>query len=194
MVHHLSMLNHSRYCVLMANSLKVGEWDLRDLGGGMYAHLPFMHTDTVIIEDRIFNVELTLDMTSEGIRPVAVEITSDDNEPVSSTDLRAVPLGTLTRRALREELKIGEVIYEDDGSTTTKLVSGFLNDAETEGIRAAGPVDNSLTWVGYFYRMGQVLGLPPAKQVEIELGLPRTTASKWIRKAREKGFLDGKGE
>jgi hypothetical protein len=37
-----------------------------------------------------------------------------------------------------------------------------------------------------------VLGLPPAKQVELSFEVPRTTASKWVRRARERGFLDGK--
>jgi transposase-like protein len=41
-------------------------------------------------------------------------------------------------------------------------------------------------WV---YNVASLVGLPPAKKVERELGLPRTTASKWIRRARDMGLI-----
>jgi hypothetical protein len=49
----------------------------------------------------------------------------------------------------------------------------------------------TLEWVAFFYNLGRAVGLPPARQVELELNVPRTTASKWVRRAREEGLIHG---
>jgi hypothetical protein len=67
----------------------------------------------------------------------------------------------------------------------------MLSDQDVAYLRLQGPTDDSLEWVAYFYNLAGVLGLPPARQVEVGLDLPRTTATKWIRRARDKGLLDG---
>jgi len=68
---------------------------------------------------------------------------------------------------------------------------GDLSDEEVARLRKQGPTDETLGWVAYFYNLAGILGLPPAKQVEVSLRVPRTTASKWVRRAKEKGLIDG---
>lgn len=60
--------------------------------------------------------------------------------------------------------------------------------------RFQGPTPETLGWVALIYGSAKELGLPPARQVEKDLGLPRTTASKWVRRARQQGFIQQKGD
>ena len=39
------------------------------------------------------------------------------------------------------------------------------------------------------YNLAAIVGLPPVRQVELELGLPHSTASAWIRKAKEQKLI-----
>lgn len=56
-------------------------------------------------------------------------------------------------------------------------------------LRVQGPTDETLEWVARIYNEARLRRRPPARQVEIDLDVPRTTASKWVRRAREKGLV-----
>lgn len=130
-------------------------------------------------------------MTPEGIKPVELRLRSDAASPaLTSTILRAVKLGELTQQVLLKSVESGDV-HSSEYEITIESHGPVaeLSEKEIQRIREQGPTDESLQWAANFYNLGQVLGLPPAKQVEINLGLPRTTASKWVRRAREKGLL-----
>ena len=58
-----------------------------------------------------------------------------------------------------------------------------------EGLREEGPTDRALQWVAHLYRYAMAVALKPAQQVEILMGLTHSTAARWIRLARQKGYL-----
>lgn len=148
----------------------------------------------VDLEGALYDVEMTLDMTGEGIRPTSVKVTAQEGSPpVTGTTLRALRVWDLARTAIPFGLSHGVQTEQADGSFVTQFdpVDGDLSDEDVARLRTQGPTDETLGWVAYFYNLAGILGLPPAKQVEVSLKVPRTTASKWVRRAKEKGLIDG---
>jgi hypothetical protein len=58
-----------------------------------------------------------------------------------------------------------------------------------EGLREEGPTDRALQWVAHLYRYGMAVSTKPAKVVEETLKLSHGTAVRWVRLARQKGYL-----
>jgi hypothetical protein len=58
-----------------------------------------------------------------------------------------------------------------------------------EGLREEGPTDRALQWVAHMYHYGMAVSMKPAKVVEETLKLSHGTAVRWIRLARQKGYL-----
>lgn len=114
--------------------------------------------------------EATVRMAFDGSVPVSVAV--ERASGVSGTALRSVRVAELASAALRERLP-----RRDHASL------------DSAAIRGQGPCDASLTVVAEIHREASAVGLPPSRAVEIALGLPRTTASRWVRLARQKGFL-----
>lgn len=135
----------------------------------------------VEIDGSLFTVRLRLEMTEQGIRPTVVTVESEDDPPssVTGTTLRAVKVWELAVEGIRLGLS------REGGKAT------MLSAERAEQLRALGPKPETLEWVAFFYNLGAATGLPPARQVELGLGVPRTTASKWVRRAREAGLIDG---
>ena len=147
----------------------------------------------VDLEGALYDVEMILDMTGEGIRPTSVKVTAQEGSPpVTGTTLRALRVWDLARAAIPAGLSHGVRTEQEDGSFVTQFdpVDSDLSDEEVARLRKQGPTDETLEWVAYFYNLAGILGLPPAKQVEVSLKVPRTTASKWVRRAKEKGLID----
>jgi excisionase family DNA binding protein len=148
------------------------------LAEGIALQLPanaFFHD--VELEGGPHRIAMRLEMTSEGVRPT--QVTVDGNaRPVTGTTLREVRVWDLAERAIRLGLS-------RSGGAPTQL-----GDEQAAELRASGPKPETLDWVAFFYNLGSAIGLPAARQVEIGLGVPRTTASKWVRRAREAGLID----
>lgn len=58
-----------------------------------------------------------------------------------------------------------------------------------EQITSRGPTDQNLRLIGDSYMIAQLSGEAPAKAVERIYSLPARTASNWIARAREAGFI-----
>jgi hypothetical protein len=56
-------------------------------------------------------------------------------------------------------------------------------------IRDQGPTEESLHVVAYVYRMAHLVGDPPTRAVASAIGLPYSTAARWVQHARQAGFL-----
>ena len=56
-------------------------------------------------------------------------------------------------------------------------------------IRDQGPTEDSLHVVAYVYRMAHLVREPPTKAVASAIGLPYSTAARWVQEARRAGFL-----
>lgn len=165
--------------------------DLQEIAPGVFMGLPGTATfEPVDIGGAPYAVAITFGMTADGPRPAAVTVTAaEGSPPVTSSTLRAVKVWDLARAGIITGAHRGRSEATSDGGTATELLSTSLTDQDIELIRLRGPVRESLEWAAWFYNLARVLGLPPAKQVELELGLPRTTAAKWIRRARDMGLI-----
>jgi hypothetical protein len=60
---------------------------------------------------------------------------------------------------------------------------------DAKEIAKEGPTDLTLSLVASIYRLAYVTDDPPAKTVHGLMGIPRSTAGRWIMAARQKGFL-----
>lgn len=163
----------------------------REVAPGIYMDLPgtarFVELE---LDGSLYDVAMVLNMTSEGVRPTEVTVTAHESGvPITGTTLRSLRVWETARTALFLGVNRGQQRTLDSGHTEIKIMEGALSDEKVAALRRQGPTDESLEWVAYFYNLGGVIGLPPARQVEANLDLPRTTASKWIRRARAKGLL-----
>ena len=70
-------------------------------------------------------------------------------------------------------------------------VTDDVSPAEVARARAEGPTDESLRLVAHIHQTAAAIGDSPVKAVVNSIGISRPTATRWVRKAREKGFLDG---
>jgi hypothetical protein len=106
--------------------------------------------------------------------------------PVTSEALRAVPVATLTKKAAP-----GNVLTEpEDTSAEVKVYPHVeLSEQGAAQLRLEGPTDRALKFVANLYRLAVVLEEPPTQSVAEALGLPRSTAGRWVARARDGGFL-----
>ncbi len=137
----------------------------------------------------VAQVVMDIDLVNGILQPISVKIVGRDGHPVTGTTLRQVPV-----KGMAADLIQSVIAAREDTATGTRVPVGrhspiHLDDAQKARLRDQGPVEESLRAVANFYEFGRVTGYPPAKFVEDNLGLPRTTASKWVRRAREAGFL-----
>jgi hypothetical protein len=61
--------------------------------------------------------------------------------------------------------------------------------APPEGLSEEGPTDRVLRWVAHLYRCEMAVATNPALEVEKTLGLSHSTAGRWVRLARQNGYL-----
>lgn len=101
-------------------------------------------------------------------------VTADEGEEITGETLRSVPVTTVLNAGVQSALQ-----------PITLLTAGPLPDDITEG----GPTTRALQWVAYLYRVALILGAAPIPMVADALELPRSTASRWITRARDRGFL-----
>jgi hypothetical protein len=104
--------------------------------------------------------------------------------PVTSEVLRGVPVATLIRG-------VGSRYWQtvDVGEQQISFTDARLTDEIAARLREQGPTSESLTWVARAYRLALVLGDSPTQAVEQGLGLPRSTAGRWVALARQQGLL-----
>ncbi|MFG1619518.1 hypothetical protein ACGFI3_42770 [Nonomuraea wenchangensis] len=136
-----------------------------------------------------YKVTLEIDMVDGRIGCTEITVRTASGAPVTGTDLRAIPVGTIVR--LATTTLVQETIGRNgDFVTVTPYQPPEIN------VRA-GATDEALRFVAASYSLAYALGEPPAKAVERDLGIATSTASKWIKLARERGYLDipaGKGQ
>ena len=119
--------------------------------------------------------------------------------PVTSEALRHVPVEELVIEQLAEAHVAVTATLTADAVVTVSDTVG-LSDAATvtvepwgrvppDGVTEHGPTDRALRWVAHFYRWGYAVSYGGTKAVEELLGLSRSTAGRWVKLAREAGYL-----
>lgn len=133
-------------------------------------------------------VKLSVGKVGDGLAVTELVATAAEGQQITSKQIRGLPLGKIVARAVRVSLnrleeqaggyamRIGGTVYE-------------LDDEELAAIRAAGPTDENLQRVADLSAVALLVGDSPSAEVAAALGLTQATAYRWIRKAREKGFL-----
>jgi hypothetical protein len=113
----------------------------------------------------------------------------EDGPPITTEGLREIPVAAFLRAAVEANLmRVGPTLHEGKTPTWTLTWAGPI--ALSERARAGGgPSEKDLRAVADVYQIAYVTGGPPTKTVMERLGLPRSTASRWIRMARERGLL-----
>lgn len=136
------------------------------------------------------SVVLELALTSEGVRAVAVTVRSDDGTPVTGTDLRAVTVQNL----LRDNIAAFVDIFEGTDEHGRRVVTGgamIPHPDDAELMRLRGPIPEVLKKVALYYSLARAIGAAPAQRVQQSIGLTPATTGRWIRAARDAGYLDG---
>jgi hypothetical protein len=113
----------------------------------------------------------------------------EDGPPVTSEGLRELPIAAFLRLALEGSLlRVGPT--ERHGNTSSWKLTPTGPIALSERAQAGGgPSEQDLRAVADVYQLGYLTSGSPTKTVMQRLGLPRSTASRWIRMARERGLL-----
>ncbi|YCK81215.1 hypothetical protein M1D89_19420 [Arthrobacter sp. D3-18] len=160
-----------------------------DLPGTLtVAHAPAANLD----------VSFRVALVDGGLRPTAVTVSSRIGYEVTSTDLRAVNVKHLWRSAILKHLGYLRDFYSWEGGGANSIMAESpvqLPDEELQNLRLRGPVRETLEYVADIYTLGLILGLAPALYVQQTFAgenldpLPRTTATKWIKKARDSGMI-----
>lgn len=142
-------------------------------------------------------VALTVETDEHGASHcVALELRQlDDGEPITGGTLRNLPAPT---RLVREAVStLAEEVQSRPGGNLTAAIPGFGHDdggvAFEQNVRRPRrgvPItDEQLHDVARIYRAAHESGVPATEAVAREKHLARSTAARWVSKARERGIL-----
>ena len=113
----------------------------------------------------------------------------DDGPPVTSEGIREIPVAAFLRLAVEGNLmRVGPTIRDGNKSTWELTWAGPITLSE-RAQAGGGPTEQDLRAVADVYHVAYATGGAPAKAVMERLGLPRSTASRWIALARKQGLL-----
>ncbi|MEV4001017.1 hypothetical protein [Actinomadura sp. NPDC049753] len=88
--------------------------------------------------------------------------------------LRSIPVATILQGGVRSALQ------------TMLLQRG---ERPPENVGKAGPTTETLRWVARIYRLALLEGDAPTRAVAHVLSIPRSTAGRWVTRARDRGLL-----
>jgi hypothetical protein len=136
--------------------------------------------------------DLELRVVYEAGRFVVDELTvkrRTGGPPVTSEGIREIPVAALLRRAVEGQLMHVGPPIRGEGKTSWEMTWAGPVTLSERAQGGGGPSDADLRAVADVYHVAYATGGPPLKTVMNRLGLPRSTASRWIRMARERGLL-----
>lgn len=133
-----------------------------------------------------------------GVRPIAITVSSLSGEEITSTDLRAVQAKNLWRAAIIEHVTYQRLFlfeWDEDPWKIARESHVQLPAHVIDQMRLRGPVRSTLEYVTDLYEFADTIGLPPAQFVQDMFAngadpLPRTTATKWIKRAKDMGLFE----
>lgn len=126
-----------------------------------------------------YTTEIEIDFDGTRINATAVAVrTRETGKPVTGTQLRAV--------------RVAGLIGEHLPNYARTLDGGHPLSAERIDELTFSPRSRKLKRFAVdSYLFARAVGLPPTKYVEDLLQIPRPTLSRWLRDARELGWIDG---
>lgn len=140
----------------------------------------------VVFGDPDLPCRVRLDLAIEGGRLEVAQLTCTrrKGEPLLTTEqLRRVPVARLIREA-------AEYVLFERGGKQWARTRNVLDDVDFDALVENGPQPETLEYVAAIYRLAWVCHDDPTKAVVERFGgLPRSTAGRWVSKAREAGYL-----
>jgi hypothetical protein len=127
--------------------------------------------------------DVTIEARYEGGRFRVLTLTTTsrpEGEPVTTEGLRKVPVGRIMQQALEKLVVEGE------------WQSGLVEWGPwgiSMHTRPKGPDEDAQLTVAALYRFAHLVGVPPTAYVAETLGLPKSTAGRWVGLARKSGHL-----
>jgi hypothetical protein len=104
---------------------------------------------------------------------------------VTTELLRRTPVGSFVAATLNIPDENGHIFHELPNPDNVEPWGW----TPPEGLREDGPTDRALQWTAHLYLYAMAISMNPAKAVEDTLGLSHSTAARWVRLARQKGYL-----
>jgi hypothetical protein len=156
--------------------------DLLDLGDGLRIHADVQ----VAVREWSHDVDLAIVVADGRLVADNVRVSRrEGGDPVTSEALRSIPVARLVRAASGAVRHVREE-YPGGGMS---LGPAWPNEEEGAYVAKHGLDDDTLRIVARVYRVAYLLGDAPTKRVETLFNLPRSTASRWIATARQRGYL-----
>lgn len=94
--------------------------------------------------------------------------------PITGESLRGIPVAEVLRLAVISAINVA---------------ASMTAEGMPVGPVDAGPTDEMLRWVARVYRVALLMGDPPTQSVASGFKIPRSTAGRWVTRARDRGFL-----
>ncbi len=110
--------------------------------------------------------------------------------PVTGEALRTITVQSIIRDSVATSLQMGNKWPKGKEISA----NGLLATEEALRLKAAGPVAETLEWVGRVYRLSEIIGHAPTKAVEETFQISRSTAGAWIGRARAAGHIAPVGD
>jgi len=127
-----------------------------------------------------YSVAVTVERQGEHWAVTKVEMTQTPGGPQVTGE-------ALRKLALTPFIQAAAAHGGDEAEMARETIADATRDAER--LRAAGPTNATLRWVGHVHGAANVLALPPVKTVQQTFGVSYRTASNWVASAREAGLL-----
>lgn len=110
--------------------------------------------------------------------------------PVTGEALRKITVQSIIRDNVATSIQVAKNWPAGEAISG----NGLLTTNDALRLKAAGPVAETLEWVGRVYRLSEIMGEPPTKAVEETFQISRSTAGAWIGRARAAGHIAPVGD
>lgn len=136
-------------------------------------------------------VPAEIDVTAEDVGGCAVQLTAVYNPDSGRYAARSITVraddGEVTGEILRS-IPVARILREGVMDMVQALT--FLDmGSPPDDLGKAGPTDETLRWVARIYRWALLVGDAPTQAVAEGLSVPRSTAGRWVTRARDRGHL-----
>jgi hypothetical protein len=121
-------------------------------------------------------VEADYDETAGRYRIRKVEVEAIDGHELTGTELRKIRVADVLRDGVQRQF--------------TGELWPVISRRGTDALEVSqGPTNETLKLVALVYRLALVVGDGPTNTVADQLGIPRSTAGRWVTRARDRGLL-----
>jgi hypothetical protein len=132
-------------------------------------------------------------------RTQSLEVRALDDGEITGEVLRTVRVAEVLRNAIADAIAgpngRDRVLVNIGGRTmrvpTNSWAAEMLTELAARGARRmfAGSTDEALRLVALLYRLAVLFGDAPTEAVALSLDVPRSTAARWVTRARDRGLL-----